>query len=143
MFLSITLLSLTNDVSPNKIERLIDEGKLPDPVTWNGAVGWHYDDLAAWLERARSAAPAPVSAAVATSSVVKRQAISPRLRFDVLMRDGFTCRYCGQRPPEVVLEVDHIVPVSAGGATELNNLQAACRTCNSGKSDRVLAGVIV
>ena len=34
------------------------------------------------------------------------------LRFDVFNRDGFTCQYCGKKPPECILEVDHILPKS-------------------------------
>ncbi len=65
----------------------------------------------------------------------KRQAISYRLRFDVLKRDGFACRYCGQRPPDVVLHLDHVVPVSRGGTDEMANLCACCPACNQGKGD--------
>ena len=65
----------------------------------------------------------------------KRETISARLRFEVLHRDGFACRYCGVGAgPGRQLEIDHIVPGARGGKTELGNLQTACRTCNSGKS---------
>lgn len=56
----------------------------------------------------------------------------------VLVRDGFQCVYCGRRPPEVVLEADHIVPRAAGGSGVDTNLAAACRDCNGGKSDRAV-----
>lgn len=46
----------------------------------------------------------------------KRKAISQTLRFEVFKRDLFTCQYCGKRAPDVVLEVDHIKPVSKGGS---------------------------
>ena len=45
-----------------------------------------------------------------------------RLRFKVLMRDKFTCQYCGRKAPEVVLEVDHVFPQSKGGKDEMDNL---------------------
>ena len=57
------------------------------------------------------------------------------LRFVVLRRDGFRCRYCGQSPPYVVLQVDHVVPASRGGRRELENLVTACTGCNHGKRD--------
>ena len=47
-------------------------------------------------------------------STKKRVPISKALRFEVFKRDSFTCQYCGRSAPEVVLEVDHIVPVSKG-----------------------------
>ncbi|MEV0085238.1 HNH endonuclease [Saccharopolyspora sp. NPDC050642] len=61
-------------------------------------------------------------------------AVSKRLRYEVLRRDGHTCRYCGRTAPEVTLTVDHVVPVALGGTDEPSNLVAACRDCNSGKS---------
>jgi hypothetical protein len=61
--------------------------------------------------------------------------ISPSLRFSVLRRDGFTCRYCGRRPPAIVLEVDHVTPKSKGGANTEANLVSACFVCNRGKRD--------
>lgn len=63
----------------------------------------------------------------------KRQAISYRLRFDVLKRDGFACRYCGQRAPSVVLHVDHATPVAEGGDNDEGNLVSSCSACNFGK----------
>ena len=61
-------------------------------------------------------------------------AVSKRLRYEVLRRDGSTCRYCGRSAPEVILTVDHVVPVALGGADDPSNLVTACRDCNSGKS---------
>lgn len=63
----------------------------------------------------------------------QRKSMSKRLRFEVFKRDGFRCMYCGQRPPEVVLVVDHIVPVKEGGCDEAENLVTSCFTCNNGK----------
>lgn len=57
------------------------------------------------------------------------------LRFKVFRRDIFTCQYCGRKAPAVPLHVDHIMPWSSGGRTELANLRTACSVCNLGKSD--------
>jgi hypothetical protein len=62
-------------------------------------------------------------------------ALSTKKRFNVFKRDAFKCRYCGQSPPSVVLEVDHLVPRSAGGSDELLNLVTSCFACNRGKSN--------
>jgi len=56
------------------------------------------------------------------------------LRFRVLRRDSYTCRYCGASAPGVELHVDHVVPWSEVREHRLENLVAACRTCNLGKS---------
>jgi HNH endonuclease len=61
-------------------------------------------------------------------------AISRRLRYEVLRRDAYACRYCGRRAPEVPLTVDHVLPIALGGGDEPKNLVAACTECNAGKS---------
>lgn len=61
-------------------------------------------------------------------------AVSKRLRYEVLKRDGYSCRYCGLRAGETELVVDHVVPESLGGSDDPTNLVAACRDCNAGKS---------
>ena len=57
------------------------------------------------------------------------------MRFSILQRDGFRCRYCGRSgsTPGVVLHVDHIVPRAAGGTSTAENLATACEECNLGK----------
>lgn len=62
-----------------------------------------------------------------------RKPIAPSVRFAVLNRDSFRCRYCGRAAPDVTLELDHVVPVSDGGWDGLDNLVAACWDCNRGK----------
>jgi hypothetical protein len=79
------------------------------------------------------------SAGLAPRGVVRsRSSIPAQLRFNILQRDGFRCRYCGRsgREPGVVLHVDHVVPVAAGGPTTEDNLMTACAACNLGKSAR-------
>lgn len=59
--------------------------------------------------------------------------ISKKLRFVVLQRDGFRCRYCGATSKEARLEVDHAFPRSKGGPDVASNLITACFDCNRGK----------
>ena len=66
-------------------------------------------------------------------------AISKKTRFEVFKRDKFTCQYCGESAPEVVLEVYHIQPVSKGGDDDMLNLVTSCFDCNRGKRDRLLS----
>lgn len=68
----------------------------------------------------------------------ERKQLSKRVRFEVFKRDGFTCQYCGARPPAAVLEIDHIDAIANGGGNEEDNLVTACDHCNRGKSDRPL-----
>jgi predicted Zn-ribbon and HTH transcriptional regulator len=67
-----------------------------------------------------------------------KREISDRLRFRILMRDGFTCRSCGKSPMKergVELHVDHILPWSKGGETVPENLESKCKQCNLGKGN--------
>ena len=64
--------------------------------------------------------------------------ISPRIRFKVLNRDGYKCKYCGQNSDNTVLEIDHIIPRSKGGTDSIDNLITSCRMCNLGKSDELI-----
>jgi hypothetical protein len=60
--------------------------------------------------------------------------VSKRLRYEVLLRDGHRCRYCGATTTETRLVVDHVIPEALGGLSVPENLVAACEPCNSGKS---------
>lgn len=66
----------------------------------------------------------------------ERSLMTPKLRIDVLQRDGRRCRACGATADDATLHIDHIVPVSRGGLTEMSNLQVLCQSCNLGKSNR-------
>lgn len=68
----------------------------------------------------------------------KRRAISKKTRFEVFKRDGFACQYCGAHPPGVILHIDHIMAVAAGGTNSIDNLVTACEPCNLGKGARNL-----
>lgn len=59
-----------------------------------------------------------------------------RLRYEVLRRDNFACKYCGATVPDgAKLRVDAVVPEALGGShKDSANLVTACETCNNGKS---------
>ena len=57
-----------------------------------------------------------------------RPALYPAFtRFNVFLRDRFTCQYCGDGED---LTFDHLVPRSRGGLTRWDNVVAACAPCN-------------
>ena len=72
-----------------------------------------------------------------------RKSTGKRLRFEVFKRDLFTCQYCGAQPPDVLLVIDHIEPVAAGGPETIDNLITACEACNQGKAAKPLTARIV
>lgn len=71
--------------------------------------------------------------------MAKRKPITKAVRFEVFKRDKFTCQYCGESAPNVILEIDHIVPVSKGGTNDIMNLVTSCRDCNRGKTNKALS----
>lgn len=57
-----------------------------------------------------------------------RPALYPAFtRFNVFLRDRFTCQYCGSKAD---LTFDHVVPRSRGGMTRWDNVLTACAPCN-------------
>ncbi|MBQ8210361.1 MAG: HNH endonuclease [Clostridia bacterium] len=68
------------------------------------------------------------------SKEYQRTLMTDKLRYDVLKRDNFRCKLCGISAKEgATLHVDHILPVSKGGKTEMTNLRTLCDRCNLGK----------
>ena len=54
-------------------------------------------------------------------------------RYNVFLRDGFSCQYCGSTRD---LTFDHVVPVSHGGKASWNNILTACSPCNLKKGGK-------
>lgn len=95
--------------------------------------------------------PQPGDEVVSTPSIVLRvprvlQILScerpPRTdvkfsRHNIYVRDSSRCQYCGRRFPTSELSLDHVVPLSRGGATSWENVVCACLPCNVRKGNRV------
>lgn len=65
--------------------------------------------------------------------------IRPEKRLAIYIRDGFSCAYCGRdlkdaEPQEINL--DHLLPRSAGGSNEATNLITSCKSCNCSRQDK-------
>ncbi len=58
-------------------------------------------------------------------------------RFNVFLRDRFSCQYCGLGFPTHDLTFDHVVPRSRGGSTTWGNVVTACSPCNLRKGSRL------
>lgn len=58
-------------------------------------------------------------------------------RFNVFLRDRFTCQYCGCRFPTHDLTFDHVIPRSKGGRTSWLNVVTACGSCNLRKGNKL------
>ena len=75
------------------------------------------------------------------SVVVLREFVKPALypaftRFNLFLRDEFSCQYCGAKGE---LTFDHVIPRSRGGRTTWGNVVAACARCNLRKSDKTVS----
>lgn len=69
--------------------------------------------------------------------------MTAKLRTHIKQRDNYTCRSCLASvavEPNLLLEVDHIYPLSKGGLSEEGNLQTLCWRCNRAKSNKVPTG---
>lgn len=78
----------------------------------------------------------------AKSAAGQRALMTAHLRGWIKARDNHTCRYCGisvYAEPHLLLEVDHIIPVSRGGLSEPDNLQTLCWRCNRTKGAKMPA----
>lgn len=58
-------------------------------------------------------------------------------RFNVFLRDGWACQYCGDQFKTNDLTFDHVIPRSRGGRTSWDNIVAACRCCNLKKGSKM------
>ncbi len=77
----------------------------------------------------------------AKSAAAQRSLMTARLRNEIKARDGFACRQCGitlSEHPYLLLEVDHIVPVSRGGLSTPDNLQTLCWRDNRAKGAKLV-----
>jgi 5-methylcytosine-specific restriction endonuclease McrA len=120
------------------------------------------DRAAALLRRFHQyvAAPVPVQRVRVAPAGGRRMAISASVRYSILERDAFTCRYCGKSPPEVVLHVDHVISqldwrqrfgnldaaqaidgTTLNGVNDPANLAASCAQCNLGKGRRSVGAI--
>ena len=73
---------------------------------------------------------------IALRSFVKPQTNPSFTRFNVFLRDKFSCQYCGSKKE---LTFDHLLPRSKGGKTDWDNVVTACSCCNVKKGGRLLS----
>lgn len=76
----------------------------------------------------------------AKSAAGQRSLMTARLREEIKRRDGYACKQCGvslAAEPHLLLEIDHIMPVSRGGLSTPDNLQTLCWRCNRSKGAKV------
>ena len=76
-----------------------------------------------------------IPSVVVLKDYVKPQKRVAFTRFNLFLRDGFLCQYCGSKGD---LTFDHVVPRASGGLTSWENVVAACSRCNLKKGSKSL-----
>ncbi len=72
---------------------------------------------------------------------VQRALMTTNLGNQILQRDNYTCQMCKRIATNdnyLLLEVDHILPLSKGGMTTVDNLQTLCWKCNRSKGAKLI-----
>jgi 5-methylcytosine-specific restriction endonuclease McrA len=118
------------------------------PLSYYPLSLWPWQDAikAKWLDRVDIVAEydecvhSPSTVIRIPSVVVLKEYVKPQkrvafTRFNLFLRDEFSCQYCGSRDN---LTFDHVVPRASGGVTSWENVVAACSTCNLKKGSRSL-----
>lgn len=62
-----------------------------------------------------------------------------RMKFSrkhVMLRDDYTCQYCGIHLGKCSGTIDHVLPSSRGGKSDYLNCVASCKNCNNSKGDK-------
>lgn len=118
------------------------------PLSYYPLSLWPWQDAvkAAWLDRVDIIAEydevvrSPTTEIRIPSVVVLRDYVKPQrkvafTRFNLFLRDEFSCQYCSTSGD---LTFDHVVPRASGGVTSWENVVAACSRCNLRKGSKSL-----
>lgn len=88
------------------------------------------------LHAARVSLPVPLVIRLVYYVRIPHPVMLAPTRRTVMLRDNYTCQYCGASPGRALLTLDHVIPRSRGGQTTWDNVATACRACNMRKGDR-------
>lgn len=115
----------------------IDARKHCFPVSM-GAVRRQFGSWNKALAAVAAASPGKLMKATPLPGKVKkrRAKITIRKQFTVFQRDGYRCQMC--RRVGGKLHLDHVIPVSKGGSSRMDNLQTLCQVCNLRKGAKLL-----
>lgn len=107
---------------------------------WQEAIKAAYLDRVDILAEYDQVVHSPTMELRIPSVVVLRDYVKPQTkvaftRFNLFLRDGFCCQYCGAKGD---LTFDHVVPRASGGITSWENVVAACSPCNLRKGAQSL-----
>jgi len=107
--------------------RLIFLGKVM--VVEESATTWHSISIAIRV-------PSIVRMVNYVKSLTGKRNVVKLTRKNIMLRDKYTCQYCGGKHAPSELNIDHIIPRAIGGKSEWENLITSCIKCNSKKDCR-------
>ncbi|MDH3666770.1 MAG: HNH endonuclease [Paracoccaceae bacterium] len=107
---------------------------------WQEAVKAAFLDRVAIVAEYDTVVHSPSISMQLPSVVVLRDYVRPArypafTRFNLFLRDRFSCQYCGAKGG---MTFDHVIPRSRGGRTTWENVVAACSRCNLRKANLTL-----
>ncbi len=83
-----------------------------------------------YLHSAQYSVPVPLVIRLVYFVRVPRPLTVSLSRRAVMIRDNYTCQYCGATPTKSELTIDHVIPKVRGGETAWENVVCACKCCN-------------
>lgn len=113
-------------------------------VSWKDAVKYMclervtvldwYDD---WVVRSPTW-ETKVPAVMIVKDYVRKHKYPRFSKYNVLLRDRMTCQYCPKEVTTSTVTMDHVHPISMGGATCWENIVASCMPCNTAKGSKLI-----
>lgn len=104
--------------------------------SYHGNISFNFDEFKSWVEKVKKEIEYRTTQEYQRK--IERAKVTVSLRWQILELDNHKCRVCNASSNDgVKLHVDHIIPISKGGTSDISNLQTLCETCNLGKSDRI------
>ena len=105
-------------------------------LSWQGAVSAVFSQRVSVVAEYDARSPSTQIRLPSVVALRKYQRTPRRVaftRFNVFLRDRFTCQYCGEAFAASALTFEHVVPRSHGGRTTWSNIVTACVPCNTRK----------
>jgi hypothetical protein len=109
-----------------------------DPANWDAMADFEPEEISCRIWG--HTCPVFFTQSGATETKVGRldgRYIPRTVMLQVVRRDNHVCQECFSYVPDDQLEFDHVIPLSRGGSTSVENLRLLCRNCNNAKSDRI------
>lgn len=110
-------------------------------IAWKEAILYMYHDKCSvlewyddWLVRSPTW-ETKVPAVIMLKDFVKQKTQVRFSKYNVFLRDQYTCLYCDEKLKSSEATMDHVIPISKGGKTNFLNIVTACHLCNGTKGN--------